>query len=1276
LNFSRSNRGTLLVFTLSLVAVSLQFAGCVGGISTTANASPTPGAAQLSVTPNSVSVTASVGSSATQSVIASNTGSGALVIHQVTVTGDGFSLSGLALPATLGPGVAKTFAVAFTPASTGTMTGSLALATNVSETPTIVSLSATGVAAGSNPPPADPSPVVSSVTVSPNTASVAVNASVSFAAVVQGTTNNTAVTWTASTGTISSAGLFTAPAKTGAAVITATSVADPTKSASATVTISSAAPAVSSVSVSPASGSVNTAATLQLTAAVQGSAANKSVTWKTSSGTISASGLFTAAATAGTATVSATSVADTTKSATAVITVSAPAPPVVNSISISPAAPSILTSATQQFTANVQGTVTDKSVTWSATGGTITASGVLTAPASAGKVTVTATSVADTTKSATTTVTVAAPVANGVSISPSTGAILTSATLQLSATVQGTVTNKSVTWSASSGSVTANGLFTAPAAAGTATVKATSVADPTKSATATITVNAPSVSSITLSPTSASILAGATQQFNATVQGTVTNKSIAWSASSGSINSAGLFTAGATPGTATITVTSLADPTKTASATVSVTAPTVTSVSVTPATASIQTGATQQFSAAVQGTVTNKAVTWSASAGTITNAGLLTAPAADGKVTVTATSVADNTKSASATVTVNSPTVTSISVSPSTINILALAAQQFTATVQGTVADKSVTWSAASGAISAAGLFTAGPSALTTTITATSNADKTKSASATVTIGLPVVSSISISPANTSVSTGGKLTFAATVNGTVTDKSVTWTAVKGSISASGAYVAPSSATTDTVTATSNADHSKTAAASVTVNAAAPPPPGQLPAFPGAQGGGAASVGGRGGVVMEVTNLNDSGSGSFRACVQASGPRTCVFRVGGIIHPQSTIRANSGNLTIAGQTAPGGGIVIQGDKMPEGTILFFAGSDTIVRYITCSVGNGGGHSPGPSSGSGCMELASGNNQHNVIFDHITFRWWDDKPYVMLSNAGFSPITKTVMQWSLFYEPNAGHVVGPMTDDTGGFANGDTDDDFHHNLLVNIGHRLPLYNTRSGRWVNNIVYNWQFYALLTQGGVKMDIIGNRYVPANLNSGNTNHEFDFNNNQSDDDPHNSNPGPPSIYLSGNIGPHQSDPGGSQTVMTSQGDEGGDNGKSVPSSWFRSSPMGGETFPIDADNEGDLDDVMLGTVGNSRGVDCSGNWTNRRDSNDSRIVSQYQNRGNGTFFTNASQPSVSGGSACTESLHDGIPDQWKSSNGLSTSDPSLYKQIAPNGYTYLENYMNAVQP
>ncbi len=949
----------------------------------------------------------------------------------------------------------------------------------------------------------------------------------------------------------------------------------------------------------------------------------------------------------------------------------------MNSVTFSPASATLAVNATDFFSATVQGTATNTAVTWTASSGTITSAGVYTAPAKTGSATITATSVADATKSASAKVTIVAapPAVSSISVTPVNASIVTGATKQLTATIQGTTSNKSVTWKTSAGTISANGLFTAPTTAGTATITATSAADNTKSATATITFAAPVVNSVTVSPATATVLTGATEQFSATVQGTVSNKSISWSTSSGTISSAGVFTAGGTPGTATITVTSLADPTKTAKAIVTIAAPVVNSVTISPVAASIATGGTQQFTASVSGTVSNKGITWSTSAGAISAGGLLTAPAAAGKVTVTATSLADKTKSASAIVTVSAPTVTGVSISPATANILTLATQQFTAAVQGNVADKSVIWSASGGAVSPAGLFTGGASAGTITVTATSNADKTKSASATVTLGLPTITSISVSPASTSVTTGGKATFSASVKGTATDTSVTWSAAKGTITSAGAYVAPGSATTDTVTATSNADHSKTASAAVTVSA-----PTQTSAngaaFPGAQGGGAASVGGRNGVVIEVTNLNDSGTGSLRACVQASGPRTCVFRVGGIIHPKSQMRANSGNLTIAGQTAPGGGIVLQGDKMDEDTMLFLTGSDTIVRYLTCSIGNGGGHSPGPSSGATCIELASGNNQHNVIFDHITFRWWDNKPYLVMSNQGFSPITKTTMQWSMFYEPNAGHVVGPMTDDTGGFADGDTDNDFHHNILVNIGHRLPMYNTRSGRWINNIVYNWQFYALLTEGGVKMDIIGNRYIPANLNSGNTNHEFDFNNAQNSDDPDHSNPGPPSIYLKGNVGPHQSDPNGSQTVMTSQGDEGGDNGKAVPSGWFRSSPMGGEAFPIEADDEGDLDSVMLGTVGNSRGVDCNGNWFNRRDSNDSRIISQYQNRGNGTFFTSASQPSVSGGSACTESLHDGIPDQWKSANGLSTTDPSLYKQTAPNGYTYLENYMNAVSP
>ena len=164
--------------------------------------------------------------------------------------------------------------------------------------------------------------------------------------------------------------------------------------------------------------------------------------------------------------------------------------------------------------------------------------------------------------------------------------------------------------------------------------------------------------SVTISPTSSSITSGHTQQFGAIVQGT-SNTSVTWSASAGSISSGGLFTAPtvSSNSSVTVTATSTADTTKKASATVAVNAPSSVSVTVSPTSSSLASGNTQQFAATVQGT-SNTAVTWSATAGSISTAGMFKAPSvtSSSSVTVTATSAADTTKKASA----------SVSVSPST----------------------------------------------------------------------------------------------------------------------------------------------------------------------------------------------------------------------------------------------------------------------------------------------------------------------------------------------------------------------------------------------------------------------------------------------------------------------------------------------------------------------------------------------------------------------------------------------------------------------------------
>ena len=288
-----------------------------------------------------------------------------------------------------------------------------------------------------------------------------------------------------------------------------------------------------------------------------------------------------------------------------------------------------------------------------------------------------------------------------------------------------------------------------------------------------------------------------------------------WVGSGGTVTSAGQYTAPSLAGTYTVTATSAADSSKSASAAVTVTQPPQISISVSPTTASLQTGAQQQFSAAVSGT-TNTAVTWKASGGTVTNGGLYTAPSLAGTYTVTATSAADSSKSASAVVTVSQPIQVSISVSPTTASLQTGAQQQFSAYVSGT-SNTAVTWSVSGGTVTTNGLYGAPSAAGTYTVTAVSAADSTKSASATVNVSVPQQISVSISPTTVAMPQKWQQQFAATVSGS-SNTAVTWAVTKGTgtITQSGLFTAPQAVETDIVVATSQADSTKSASASITV----------------------------------------------------------------------------------------------------------------------------------------------------------------------------------------------------------------------------------------------------------------------------------------------------------------------------------------------------------------------------------------------------------------------------------------------------------------------------
>jgi hypothetical protein len=279
-------------------------------------------------------------------------------------------------------------------------------------------------------------------------------------------------------GTITSAGIYTAPSQTGNYTVTATSVANTAMSANATVT-------VGALAITPASVLLAPSATQQFTAPVEGFS-NSSVNWSvdgiaggnSSVGMISATGLYTAPTATGGHTITAASAADTSVTANAAVT--------VTTISVSPATAMLMGNQQQQFTVTMPG-VSNPTITWSATGGTISSSGLFVAPSLPGPYAVTA---SDSTLSGTSTVSVFT-----FSISPPSSTVAPAGTLTFNASLVG-LSNDAVTWSvdgvaggnSTSGMITSSGVYTAPSTIGPHTVSATSVADSAYSVSAGVTV--------------------------------------------------------------------------------------------------------------------------------------------------------------------------------------------------------------------------------------------------------------------------------------------------------------------------------------------------------------------------------------------------------------------------------------------------------------------------------------------------------------------------------------------------------------------------------------------------------------------------------------------------------------------------------------------------------------------------------------------------------------------------------------------------------------------
>jgi pectate lyase len=437
-----------------------------------------------------------------------------------------------------------------------------------------------------------------------------------------------------------------------------------------------------------------------------------------------------------------------------------------------------------------------------------------------------------------------------------------------------------------------------------------------------------------------------------------------------------------------------------------------------------------------------------------------------------------------------------------------------------------------------------------------------------------------------------------------------------------------------------------------------------PAFPGAEGGGAASRGGRGGKILQVTNLDDDGPGSLRAACETEGPRTVVFRTGGIITLKKPIEIRHPFLTIAGQTAPGGGILIRTETAKFNAINVRT-NDVVIRFIRIR------------NAHDCLDAI--DTTFNFVLDHCSVSWGrDENIYIG------QPSNRVTCSWVLNAECLMPHSCGILIHGAGWDPEKSPqmkDVDVHHNLFMHNMNRNPKIKAMNCQSINNICYDWQWWAAAYAGGVEVDLVGNLFKrgPSFLGE-DVEHccgflaspvEFLFRADYTTGPPGRD----PSVYIKDNKGPTNENPARDNWSMQETVNPGWVRTHKIPDRKFARDKPQFREFPITVHPVEKLEEALLPDVGCSRRLDENGNWVPNQDAVDQRLVKEYRS-GTGKMVYKLDDvggfPAIDAGTPYPDRDNDGMPDAWEKARGLNPNADDGAADRDADGYTNIEEFLN----